>query len=132
MTPLRTALIVDDDPITRQLLEAFIRGHGASQVFQAGNGAEATSVLNQHSAAIDLIFCDLEMPEMDGIELIGHLHAVAFKGAFAIVSGAHKSVVESAAKLANLYGLNYLGRASKPPTKAALEHLIAARPPASG
>ncbi|NNF76603.1 MAG: response regulator [Rhizobiales bacterium] len=124
MAAYDTVLIVDDDPITRQLLEAFAGGIGAQRVLQAADGAEATSILDQHSGDIQLIFCDLEMPEMDGIELLGYLHARAFTGAIAIVSGAHKSIVESAAKLAKLHGLNFLGRISKPPTKAMLDQLL--------
>lgn len=126
MAPYDTVLIVDDDPITRQLLEAYASGIGAQHVMQAADGAEASSILDQHSGDIQLIFCDLEMPEMDGIELLGYLHARAFTGAIAIVSGAHRSIVESAAKLAKLHGLNFLGRVSKPPTKAKLDHLIGA------
>lgn len=125
MPPFDTVLIVDDDPITRQLLEAFAQSNGARQLLHAANGAEATGILDQHASSINLIFCDLEMPEMDGIELLGYLHARAFTGTIAIVSGAHKSVVESAAKLASLHGLNVLGRISKPPTKARLEALLA-------
>ena len=124
MQTYKTVLIVDDDPITRQLLEAFAQGIGAQHVMQAGNGAEAMGLLNQHGGTIDLIFCDLEMPEMDGIELLSFLRAHTFAGAIAIVSGAHRSVVESASKLASLHGLNLLGRVSKPPTKAALDQLI--------
>ncbi len=119
-----TVLIVDDDPITRQLLAAFAQSIGATRILQAADGTEATRELDQHSGEIKLIFCDLEMPEMDGIELLGYLHARDFTGAIAIVSGAHRSIVESAAKLANLHGLNFLGRISKPPTKATLDKLI--------
>ncbi|MCP5083347.1 MAG: response regulator [Alphaproteobacteria bacterium] len=126
MPSYETVLIVDDDPITRQLLEAYAHGIGTQHVMQAADGVEAIGILDQHSGDIKLIFCDLEMPEMNGIELLGQLHARAFTGAIAIVSGAHRSIVESAAKLASLHGLNFLGRVSKPPTKATLDQLIGA------
>ncbi len=122
-----TVLIVDDDPITRQLLEAFALGSGSQQTFQAANGREATRHLQEHGGNIDLIFCDLEMPEMDGIEILNHLRSISFQGAIAIVSGAHRSVWESAAKLASLHGLNFLGAITKPPTKASLEQLLFGR-----
>ena len=120
-----TVLIVDDDPITRQLLEAFASGIGTREILQAANGREAIQIVNLHGPQIDLIFCDLEMPETDGIELLGHLRDRDFKGAIAIVSGAHRSLVDGAAKLASLHGLNFLGRIYKPPTKATLEALLA-------
>ncbi len=123
-----TVLIVDDDPITRQLLEAFVLGAGTQQTFQAANGKEATRYLQEHASSIDLIFCDLEMPEMDGIEILSHLRSISFQGAIVIVSGAHRSVLESAAKLASLQGLNLLGSITKPPSKASLEQLVFGQP----
>lgn len=128
MSLYHTVLIVDDDPITRQLLKAYAQGAGAQITLQAENGTAATRALRDHPQPIDLIFCDLEMPEMDGIEFINFLHSVSFQGAIGIVSGAHRSIVESATKLASLHGLNVLGRVRKPPTKAALDQLIAGTP----
>lgn len=125
----QTVLIVDDDPITRQLLEAFARGAGALVTLQAENGSDAARLLKEQDRPFDLIFCDLEMPEMDGIEFLNHLKSISFQGAIAIISGAHRSVVESAAKLASLHGLNFLGRVKKPPTKAALDALLSGEAP---
>ncbi len=126
MPHIKIVLIVDDDPVIHQLLETYVRSIGAVTVLHAENGNEATRILDQQGSDIDLIFCDLEMPEMDGIEILNHLQAIGFQGAIAIISGAHWSVVESAAKLATLHGLNYLGRFTKPPTRATLDQLIAA------
>ena len=59
-------LIVDDDPITLELLEnAIVRfGH---QVTRANNGREALSLMR--SGSFHLVVSDWEMPEMDGLEL---------------------------------------------------------------
>lgn len=39
-----------------------------AQVLEAGNGNEALAVLRDH--AVDLILCDINMPEMDGMEFL--------------------------------------------------------------
>lgn len=46
-------------------------GIDLSDVLQAGNGAEALSMLKD--SAVDLILCDINMPVMDGIEFIKQL-----------------------------------------------------------
>jgi len=46
-----------------------------TQVFEAGNGAEALGVLKQ--TQVDLILCDINMPVMDGLEFIKQLPGVA-------------------------------------------------------
>ncbi|HXI88161.1 MAG TPA: hybrid sensor histidine kinase/response regulator [Parvularculaceae bacterium] len=59
-------LLVDDDPIMRDLAAARLREAGYQPVI-AANGAEAFSLLAAEGA--DLVITDLDMPEMDGFEL---------------------------------------------------------------
>jgi CheY-like chemotaxis protein len=56
-------LVVDDDPVLRETLEAVLAGEGY-EVEAAGNGLEALSVLPGWRP--DLIILDLMMPIMDG------------------------------------------------------------------
>jgi two-component system chemotaxis response regulator CheY len=71
------ALIVDDCSVMGKIVERSLRqaGISLSQVFEAGNGAEALNVLSEHR--VDLILCDINMPVMDGLEFIKQLPAVA-------------------------------------------------------
>ena len=61
-------LIVDDDPFIRDMLAAILESSGYS-VDTAENGAEALKKYNP-DAGISLIISDMNMPEMDGLELI--------------------------------------------------------------
>ncbi len=74
--PIR-ALIVDDSSVMRKIVERSLRQAGIdlTQVFEAGNGAEALAVLQDKS--VDLILCDINMPIMDGLEFIKQLPGVA-------------------------------------------------------
>ncbi|MEP7336989.1 MAG: ATP-binding protein [Acidobacteriota bacterium] len=63
-------LVVDDDPFSRQLLVTIL-SHCRAEVRTATNGTEALALL-QHWRP-DVIVSDIEMPEMDGIELIQSL-----------------------------------------------------------
>ena len=71
------ALIVDDSSVMRKIVERSLRQAGIdlSEVFQAGNGAEALGVLKD--SAVDLILSDINMPVMDGLEFIKQLPSIA-------------------------------------------------------
>lgn len=71
------ALIVDDSSVMRKIVERSLRQAGIElkQVLEAGNGAEALSVLQDNT--VDLILCDINMPVMDGLEFVKQLSGVA-------------------------------------------------------
>jgi len=71
------ALIVDDSSVMRKIVERSLRQAGIElkQVFEAGNGAEALTVLQDNT--VDLILCDINMPVMDGLEFIKQLSGVS-------------------------------------------------------
>jgi chemotaxis protein histidine kinase CheA len=63
-----TALIADDSPIIRDLLSETLRSFGM-EVIEAEDGADALLQLDKHGSA-DILVTDLDMPNIDGIELI--------------------------------------------------------------
>jgi len=65
-------MIVDDCNTTRKLLGHYLRTRGYSVVF-AENGLDAMEKLAIHD--VNLVMTDLNMPYMDGIELIKLLRA---------------------------------------------------------
>ncbi|MEM9457281.1 MAG: ATP-binding protein [Myxococcota bacterium] len=60
----RRVLLVDDEPLVRHCVVRLLREH---HVVTAGNGREALDALDQGS--FDMIFCDLMMEGMTGMEL---------------------------------------------------------------
>ena len=63
-------LIVDDSKAMRMIVRRTLRqaGFGHCEIEEAGNGVEALTSIR--SAEPDLILCDWNMPEMNGMELL--------------------------------------------------------------
>ena len=63
-------LIVDDSMIVRSVVERAVRMTGVDigEIYQAANGKEALEKLD--SNWIDLVFADLNMPVMTGVEMV--------------------------------------------------------------
>lgn len=66
----KTILTVDDSISIRQMLAFTLRNAGY-EVIEASDGVEAITKLNSYQ--ISLIITDLNMPNLDGIELIKHV-----------------------------------------------------------
>ncbi|MEO1429060.1 MAG: hybrid sensor histidine kinase/response regulator [Cyanobacteria bacterium J06633_8] len=67
----KLVLVVDDAISLRQTISLTLQKYGY-QVIQAQNGVEALEKL-QHHPEVDLVISDLEMPRMNGFELLSNL-----------------------------------------------------------
>jgi CheY-like chemotaxis protein len=71
-------LVVDDSPVNRKVLTAFLKRAGIASIDQAGDGVEALATLNSAAKAgdpHDLVLSDFWMPNMNGLELVEKLRA---------------------------------------------------------
>ena len=70
-------LIVDDSAAIRKILQRVLRQTDApiGQVHEAGDGLEALEALK--TKRVGLILSDINMPNMDGIQLLGQIKADA-------------------------------------------------------
>jgi two-component system, chemotaxis family, chemotaxis protein CheY len=68
----KNILVVDDSASVRQVAGIALRGAGY-EVIDAADGKQALTKLNGDK--IHLIICDINMPQMDGIEFLKHVKA---------------------------------------------------------
>ncbi len=67
-------LVVDDSKLLHAMIEQTLEMANIeiSQHYKAMNGAEGLEVLLSHP--VDLVFSDIHMPEMNGVEMIKAMH----------------------------------------------------------
>jgi len=70
---MSNVLIVDDSETVRTQLKNDLVSEGYT-TFEASNGLEGLRILEGNVNHIDLIFCDINMPEMDGLTMCRELH----------------------------------------------------------
>ncbi len=64
--PGHSILLVEDNLMNQQLAKIIFEQDGHT-VFTADNGLQALELLQQQSESIEIIFMDIQMPEMDGL-----------------------------------------------------------------
>lgn len=75
MKPEKKALIVDDCSVTRDLIARTLGliDQGIGTIYHASDGEEGLEVMERH--AVDLLFLDINMPVMDGREMIRRIRS---------------------------------------------------------
>ena len=77
-------ILIDDEPLARNILRAYLKNHpGFEVVAECGDGFEGVKAIGQYRP--DLIFLDIQMPKINGFELLELLESppsVIFTTAF--------------------------------------------------
>src|SRR5688572_2193103 len=73
MNPLFKTIVIDDEPAARRLMKTMLQEHAdvVQVIAEAGNGGEAIQKIEELSP--DLIFLDIQMPDLTGFEVIEKL-----------------------------------------------------------
>jgi len=119
MRPIVSVLLVDDNLANLQLASELLRGLN-TQVVQASNGKQAIDACNDNE--FDVIFMDIQMPGMDGMEATRHIRALEQgKRRTPIIALTAHTITEQKAELL-IAGMDDC--ISKPVNEAQLAHII--------
>ena len=77
-------LVIDDEPAIRDSLTMILEYDGY-EVMQAATGDEGVKLVERESPA--LVFCDIKMPGMDGLEVLQKLHHMVGVMPVVIITG---------------------------------------------
>lgn len=72
-----TCAIIDDEPLATEVIENYVKRNGLLQIqFISNEPNDAIVKLNEH--VVDILFLDINMPEISGVELLSMLHHQPF------------------------------------------------------
>src|SRR5678815_654390 len=116
-------LIVDDEPNLLRTIARVLQRAGF-EVTTASSGKEGLALLSQHT--FDLVYMDIRMPDMNGLEVLKSIHATYPQLAVILVTG--QPDLNSAVSALRHGALDYLQKPLKPEliierAKAALANL---------
>lgn len=118
------ALLLDDDPFMLLLLSEMLANQGITHVTACESGREALEWLDSPDYSVDLLFLDINMPDMDGIEFVRHLATRHYHGSVVLISGEDERMLQSAEKLVKTHNLVALGHLQKPINAQTLTNLL--------
>lgn len=119
-------LIVEDDAFQRRIMTEILRALDINSISEAENGKQALDIIRDPpSTPINIAICDLNMPEMDGMEFLRHLGEENLDVAVILTSALDKKLLASVGRMTALYGIDLLGTIEKPVSLKKLETFLA-------
>ena len=110
---IKNALIVDDDETSRNLAQSTLASLGVDNIYLAHDGKDAAIKLNA-LPQLDLIMCDIIMPERDGIEFISDLVKVGYAGGLILMSSKGSQFMDLTKLIAKRRNLHLWATLNKP------------------
>jgi len=127
-----SVLVVDDDPVLLRQMSALLVRLGVRKVVTADTGREALQRLLHGANPFELLICDLNMPEMDGVEFARELVNHRYPGGIILISGEDNRTLQAAEMLIGAHGLQVAGSLRKPIEPDSLTPLLRQVFPAQG
>lgn len=117
-------LVAEDNAFQRRTLVMMLTNLGAKNIIEASDGQEALNVFQDRIKPIDIAIIDLNMPSMDGLELIRHLAHGEYQASVILATAHDRSLLFSVETMSKAYGVSLLGTIEKPATTDKLQVLI--------
>lgn len=117
-------LLVDDDPFMLGMQSRMLRSMGYTMIGTAASADAALMLLGEGRAVVDVIVCDLNMPDVDGLEFLRRLGDSDFRGSVILLSGEGPRIIHAVQKLLASRPLLILGALEKPAGRTALRALL--------
>lgn len=123
-----SVMVVDDSVVHRTHAVGLCRGLGIRVVYEAHGGAEALAMVAELRPAPQVMIIDIEMPDMNGVELLDALRMHNVPVSVIVASGRESAMIDSVQMIAAGLGFHVLAGLEKPLTAAALGKALARAP----
>ncbi|GAB7223602.1 EAL domain-containing response regulator [Vibrio owensii] len=105
------AMVIDDHPLQITLLKQMLLRH---DVDVASFDDVDKAIAHAKSSNIDIIFCDLQMPNKDGIDMMEMLNQIGYRGKVVLVSAMELTIVTAVRAMCETFSFEVLGKLLKP------------------
>ncbi len=124
-------VLIDDDPYELKLLAHQLKRLGYLELMLCEHARDALALLETQGHTIGLVLCDLQMPDIDGVEFVHHLARIGYRGDLVLVSGTDRRVLQTVQKVAQDLRIRVLGAVPKPVSTEHLQRVLASNAPRS-
>jgi len=107
-------LIVDDDPMYTLVADSILSSLTSGSISKASSGSTGLEALRLSGGNFDVVFLDLNMPDIDGLGFMRAASESGFDGNIVISSGETPAVLRSAEAMGKMLGISVLGALPKP------------------
>ncbi|XZG70177.1 PAS domain S-box protein [Chitinibacteraceae bacterium HSL-7] len=118
-----SVMLVDDDEFALDVLQHQLAELGYRQLMPCLCARDALKALDD-GAHPAWIFCDLQMPDLDGVAFLRELGVRHYNGHVVILSGLDNPVLKATERLAQSFDLDLRGVLSKPAKSEALGQML--------
>ncbi|WP_051303592.1 EAL domain-containing protein [Psychromonas aquimarina] len=116
-------IVVDDNDLVLHQVRAVLQKAGVTNIELVNSGQAAINRLNNNNG-VDVFLLDLNMPGIDGIEVMRHLALNKYSGALVLISGEDIRILKTAESLASAHSLNLVATLSKPLSFKAINQVL--------
>lgn len=117
-------LIIDDDHFVLKLISRQLKNLGYPQVTVCQQASDALGIIKGATEPFDLLFCDIQMPELDGVELMRQMAHYGFLGGLVLMSGEDERILHAVSYLARAHKLSVLDAFTKPLRPEQLQRIL--------
>jgi EAL domain-containing protein (putative c-di-GMP-specific phosphodiesterase class I) len=121
---VRRVLVIDDDERIRSFMSDLVDSFG----YPVATTGELKSAELADYGSNDIIFLDMMMPGVDGIQVLDLLARNKVKSSIVLMSGAHKGLLATAETIAKRSGLKVMALMTKPFRNEEIRRLLDERP----
>lgn len=116
-TQALNVLVVDDSRAMLGVISEILKELGVKSCSCVTTGEEAIQLIKRGDAPFHVLFVDLNMPGMDGMELVHELAKLEYTGGIVILSNLDNKILQLAGEITKKHRVHLIGCLSKPITQ---------------